>query len=192
MSTTTGLSLVLVNEATSGVARITVYRAMKSSGLGSGTVTANFGGQTQEDIWISQAEYSGTDTSGSDGSGALIQSVAADSGGVSVSTIGGTLAAFGSVNNLGFFGATWRNPSGLTTFTASSSWTELLDVVAGGTNGSHGAANSTGSTPAFSSTSDGAIGVAAIVGVEIKAAGGVATQTNILGPTTITGTTGVK
>lgn len=77
--------------------RITVFRAMGSS-PSSGAITIDFAGQVQ--AWIQWAldEFSGIDTSGTNGSGAIVQSaVNQDTGAVSSLTV--TLGAFSSASN---------------------------------------------------------------------------------------------
>lgn len=125
-STTTGLTFVdtgLANGWASGAGAMSVYRALKSSGLSAGTVTANFTNNRTGCI-IMVIEWDGVDTSGTDGSGAIAQAVGRT--GIAGSTPTVPLAAFGSANNgtFGTFGA--GNSSGITVggaFASASSTT---------------------------------------------------------------------
>lgn len=77
--------------------RLTLFRAMGSS-PSSGAVTFDFGGQTQTGCGWSVIEYTGMDTTGTNGSGAIVQSAKNASVGTATSlTV--TLAAFSSTNN---------------------------------------------------------------------------------------------
>jgi hypothetical protein len=100
-----GLTWVQVATVTEpgGSERITVFRAMKSSGLTSGTLTADFGGVTQTGFAIVVDEFTGTDTTGSDGAGAIVQSATGSGSAVTSSSV--TLAAFGDATNNAAFGA---------------------------------------------------------------------------------------
>lgn len=108
--------------------RVTVFRAMSAS-PGSGAVTIDFAGQSQTACLWSIDDFTGTDTSGSNGAGAIVQTV---SGLVTGSSTGGTvnLAALGSSNNAAFGGCHRNNNSLLT---AGSGFTVLSpgDTVGG-------------------------------------------------------------
>ena len=70
-----------------------------------GAITFDFGGQSQSGAAWSIVEYAGVDTGGTNGSAAVVQSVAAGTGANATSqTI--TLAAFSNASNatVGFFG----------------------------------------------------------------------------------------
>jgi hypothetical protein len=71
--------------------RLTLFRALKSSGVTSGTFTIDFAGQTQTGCRYSLLELTPTDLSGSDGSGAI-----ADSG-----TAAGDASSSGSITFTG-------------------------------------------------------------------------------------------
>lgn len=98
-----GLTWVVINsvvyDATSSSRRrVTCLRAMGAS-PSSGAVAIDFGGQNQTDVaWVVD-ELSSIDTSGTNGSGAIVQTALASDGTNTVSTITATLAAFGSTNN---------------------------------------------------------------------------------------------
>lgn len=100
--------------------RVTVFRALSAS-PGSGTVTIDFAGQSQTACLWAIDDFSGTDTSGSNGAGAIVQVV---SGLVTGTSTGTTinLAALGSANNAAFGGCHRNNNSLLT---AGSGFTVL-------------------------------------------------------------------
>lgn len=82
---------------TSGLRRITLFRAMGAS-PSSGAVTISFSSQTQQGTCWSLVQYTGADTSGTNGSGAIVQSAKAASVGNAMSlTV--TLSAFSSAGN---------------------------------------------------------------------------------------------
>ena len=114
--TATGLGLtwvavnsVVYDTTSSSRKRITTLRALGT--VTPGTITIDFGGQNQTHVYWSVDQVSGIDTSGTNGSGAIVQSatnkdetpIAADG------TLTVTLAAFGNTNN-GTFGAFAADP----------------------------------------------------------------------------------
>lgn len=104
--------------------RLTIFRAMGAS-PSTGRITMDFGGQTQGSCNWSVSEYDGIDTSGSNGSGAIVQS-ATNSADSSAGPLTVTLAAFGNANNATFaaFG------SGLNgSFAPNGGLTEIHDVA---------------------------------------------------------------
>lgn len=93
--------LTKVNTANSD--RVTVFRALKSSGLSSGTLTATYNaGVSQTGHSIVVEEFSGTDTSGTDGSGAILQAIGSSGTGTSGSV---ALSSFTDATNNVAFGA---------------------------------------------------------------------------------------
>jgi hypothetical protein len=109
-ATGNGLTWVAVNSVvwdttSSSRKRVTVLRAMGAS-PSAGAVTIDFAGQNQTDVVWTIDELSGTDTSGTNGSGAIVQSATNidETGANSTFTV--TLAAFSSVNNATFGGMT--------------------------------------------------------------------------------------
>lgn len=104
-----------------GVRRLTLFRSLGAS-PSAGAVTFNLGGQTQTGCVWSVVEFSGIDTSGSNGSGAIVQFDTEASAG-SVSSLTSTLAAFSSVNNAtaGGFGYPLNSGNG----TNGSGFTEV-------------------------------------------------------------------
>jgi len=104
----------------------TLFRAMGAS-PSSGAISIDFGGQNQTDVLWSVDEVSGMDTSGTNGSGAIVQSVTnidEVSGG---GTITVTLAAFSDTNNgtFGIFGADTNTTIGVPLGTVGSGFTLL-------------------------------------------------------------------
>ena len=108
--------------------KLSVLRTMVASDQTS-AVTIDFGGQNQTDVeWSIEVTDATVDTSGSNGSGAVVQVVKgtdANGGAITVN-----LGAFGNVNNatMGFF----ANDSGTGTMTAGSGFA-ALGVNAGAT-----------------------------------------------------------
>lgn len=176
--TVTGNSLtwVVVNSVvydttSSSRRRVTCLRAMGSS-PSSGTVSIDFGGQNQTDVgWVID-ELSSIDTSGTNGSGAVVQSALASDGTNTVSTITATLSAFGSANNatygsIGAGGNTF-------TITAGSGFTIIGDIAPSGNMRASSEFRSDNDTSVdFSMSGNQEMG---LVAIEIKAAS-VATST---------------
>lgn len=104
---------------------IELWRAMGSS-PSSGAITINTTESETGAEWIVD-EISGTDTSGSNGSGAVVQSVTNTSTGTGVSSLTVTLGAFSSANNMtyGFF----ANDTGSDDTTAGSGFTRIGNVA---------------------------------------------------------------
>jgi hypothetical protein len=128
-ATGNGLTWVQVNSVAydaGGSSRrtLTVLRAMGAS-PSSGAITIAFAGVTQTDCLWSVDQFSGIDTSGTNGSGAIVQSntVIDPNGG----TVTVTLAAFGSADNatFGAFGDSsttlWTQGSGFTALGSKAS-----------------------------------------------------------------------
>lgn len=172
--TVTGAGLTWVQVATvvydntsSSRRRLTVFRAM---GAGSaGALTIDFGGQTQTSATWDLTEFDGVDTSGTNGSGAVVQSATNFDGGTTATSITATLSAFGSVNNA-TYGAGGSGQTG-NTAAVGSGFTQISN---GSPDGEAGQLcitefkNSNDTTVDASFTPTGSeIG---IIGVEIKAA----------------------
>jgi hypothetical protein len=105
-ATGNGLTWVLVKTVvfdTTGSSRrkVSVLRALGAS-PSAGAIAIDFGGQAQTDVLWEVDQFSGVDTTGTNGSGAVVQSVSAIDETGSVTTLTVTLAAFGSVNNATF------------------------------------------------------------------------------------------
>src|SRR4029077_20719137 len=73
ISSSTGLNFVQVNTVDLNNRSLTVFRAMKASGLSSGTITISWASAV-DNITIHLVELNGVDTSGADGAGAIVQS----------------------------------------------------------------------------------------------------------------------
>lgn len=125
-ATSTGATWVAVNSivydtTSSSRKRLTVLRTMVGSNQ-TGTIAIDFGGQNQTDVeWSVETSDATVDTSGTNGSGATVQSAVgtdADGGTITV-----TLAAFGSSDNA-TYGA-FANDSGTGTMTAGSGFAAL-------------------------------------------------------------------
>ena len=80
-----------------GLRRITLFRAMGAAPTAGG-ITISFGTQTQTGCAWSVAQYTGMDTTGTNGSGAIVQS-ATNFVATTATSVTVTLAAFASVNN---------------------------------------------------------------------------------------------
>ena len=143
-----GLTWVLVNSvsyktesAPSPKASVAVYRAMGASPT-TGPLTITYSGNKPDVITWSLVEFAGVDTSGTNGSGAVRQSVSGfDNTPWPVSGLSLTLAALGSANNAtyGAFQSDWDagGTSGPVTLTAGSGYSMLhtngADMVWSGT-----------------------------------------------------------
>jgi len=139
---------------------VTVFRSMGAS-PSSGAITISFGGVTQTDCLWSVDQLSGTDTSGTNGSGAIVQfAKATESDGSTLVT----LSAFSSTDNatFGAFG-----DSSTTLMTVGTGFTQL---------GRQGSSNSVGILTQWRNNNDTSVtctGAATDTGgiaIEIKAA----------------------
>lgn len=128
------VNTVVYDDSSASRKRVSVFRAMGAS-PSSGAVTADFAGQSHTDATISIDEFSGIDTSGTNGSGAIVQSVVDKWTDTSHSTLSITLAAFGSGANATFGGF---GMFGSATSTPGSGFLELFDFITGGTLSSTG------------------------------------------------------
>lgn len=124
-----GLTFTKITErldTTNGLA-ISVWRALEAS-PSSGALTISFANATSQAMW-SVLEVSGADTTGTNGSGSVVQSATnADLTGAAAA-ITTTLSAFGSATNGAMSAALWVN-TGVTpaTATADTGWTEVHEV----------------------------------------------------------------
>lgn len=123
--TATGCGLTWVAVASAAFAgfspKITLFRAMGASPT-PGAVTFDFASQTQVHAIWSITQFDGTDTTGTNGSGAIVQAVA-DLTTSSVSTFTITLAAFANSTNATAGG--FVEAAGTADFTAGSGFTIL-------------------------------------------------------------------
>ena len=191
ITTTTGLEFVEIsNQLISVNPRVTLFRAMKPSGLSSGTATVVLTGQTQSRIHCVIDEFDVVDTSGADGAGAIVQLVQGVNASDTNTSFTRTLAAFGSVNNGTYFGAAWADPNAdFTTATPNAGFEEIADTNAY-LNASmnrlkrHVAWRADNSTECTSTLDDGHDAKVGMVAVELKAAGagGGITLTQLEGP----------
>lgn len=120
-SSMTGNGLTWVQVATRLAAYgVCLYRAMGAS-PSSGAVTINFASSPIRLVW-GIAEFDGVDTSGTNGSGAIVQSATDESHNTGTLTV--TLGAFGSANNATFgtfgHGSTLNPESGYTEISEAS------------------------------------------------------------------------
>ena len=90
------MTWVQVATVTYSAARLTLFRGLSAS-PGSGALTFDFGGDNQDQCHWSINEFANVDLSGTNGSGAIVQS--ATNSGIDVSPLTVTLNAFSSVNN---------------------------------------------------------------------------------------------
>lgn len=117
------IDTILPDDASSSRSRITMFRAMGSSPT-AGALTTDHGGQTQDRCTVTVDEFIGVDTSGTNGSGAVVQSAKNRvTGGTSLTV---TLAAFGSSSNAtyGAFGISYTS-----TDTVGTGFTELSNAI---------------------------------------------------------------
>jgi len=121
------LTYVFVDETPgSDSRRVFLFRAMGASPT-AGDITVTFS-NSQDIVHWAITEWSGVDTSGTDGSGAVVQSVNDEDTGTTTITV--TLAAFGdATNNVSYISIGTLTGSG--TRTQESGYTELVDDSAG-------------------------------------------------------------
>jgi hypothetical protein len=127
-ATSTGATWVEVNsnnyDNSGSQKRTTVLRTLVGSNQ-TGAVTIDFASQTQSDVVWAIDEFTGMDTTGTNGSGAVVQSVVNQDRTGSGTTLTTTLAAFGSASN-----ATWGACSignGASTSTAGSGFAKVSE-----------------------------------------------------------------
>lgn len=140
--------------------RLTVFRAMGAS-PSAGAITFDFGATSHTSFTWAVVQFTNVDTSGTNGSGAVVQAVP-DTAAAST-TITGTLAALESANNVhaAFVGLDIQ-----TAITADADFGELAQETIGNGNQrlqAASAVNETACTPTYA-TAD-----ACIVSVEVKA-----------------------
>ena len=178
LPTVTGASMTWVQVSTqlssANNLRITVFRGLSAT-PGTGALTMDYGGTTQlRSRWI-VSEFGNVDTSGTNGSGAIVQAVpGADVGAPDLFSLTITLAAFGDVDN-----ATWGTvmvSGGTTVIDPGTGFTEIADdALPGPVQSQWKATNDTTVDWSWTDASSDAIGVA----VEIKE-GSAAAATNFL------------
>jgi RHS repeat-associated protein len=126
-----GLTWVAVDsrvydDTSSSRRRITLFRAMGAS-PSSGALTISFGGQTQTTYTAIVDQASGIDTSGTNGSGAVVQSANNYDASASVSSLNVTLGSFGNTSNTTY--GTFANANGTDSSTAGSGFTKYGDIA---------------------------------------------------------------
>ena len=115
----------VVYDDTGSQKRVTLFRAMGAS-PSAGALTADFAGQSQSDCTITIDEATGMDTTGTNGSGAIVQSVTNSDKTGSGTSLSATLAAFGSGRN-GTYGVCAIGNVG--TFTPGSGFSTVSSVA---------------------------------------------------------------
>lgn len=122
-----GLTLVQIDteETASNNQRLTVFRAMKPSGLSAGAITFTWSATQQAVAW-SVDEVTGMDTSGTNGAGAIVQEVVGTGSSAAPSI---TLAAFSGLTNatIGCFANNNNGNSNPGTVTAGSGFALLIN-----------------------------------------------------------------
>lgn len=160
---------VVYDTTSSSRRRLTVFRGLDASPT-TGTLVIDCGGQAHTNCDWAIDEWSGMDTSGTSGSGAIVQSATNFSGGAS--TLTATLSAFSSVNNATFGAAGTALDHAIT----EAGWTQLSDQIDSVSTAQASAfIVSNDTTVTFTQASPAEFGV---IGIEIKAAA-TGTPTNL-------------
>lgn len=138
-----GLTWVAINSqtvATGGDSlRVTVFRSMGAA-PSTGVITINYGGVTHAFSTWSVVEFDGVDTSGTNGSGAVVQSAVGS--GTSTTALA-TLAAFGSASNATYGASQWNGgpvtegagftelhePRAFATYSLETEWKNSADTT---------------------------------------------------------------
>lgn len=94
------IASVYYDTTSSSRKKLTVFRALGTAS--SGALTADFGGQTQTHVSWAVDEVSGMDTTGTNGSGAIVQYATNQDETISSATITATLSAFSSSTNAAY------------------------------------------------------------------------------------------
>lgn len=130
----TWVQIATNNFDTAGTQRtVTLFRALGPSPT-AGALTASFGGNTQTACTITVDQFSGADTGGTNGSGAIVQSATNAEASQAAATFTITLAAFSSANNATYGTATngdavnFTAGTGFTGLGASGSATPLINT----------------------------------------------------------------
>lgn len=127
-ATGNGLTWVVINSViwdstSSSRKRLTLLRAMGAS-PSTGAITIDFGGQNQTDINWSVDQVSGIDISGTNGSGAVVQSATNKDESGTAATLTVALSGFGSTDN-GTFGVLSGDGTGTNTFSAGTGFSSI-------------------------------------------------------------------
>jgi hypothetical protein len=170
--------------------RITVLRRMPGSNE-TGAHTIDFGGVSQaETRWSIDQSDANVSTSGSNGSGAVVQSATGTA--ATATTVSATLGAFASANN-GTFGAFGGFGGTATAWTPGTGFTELSDGAGGGANDvrihtSYRSDNDTTVDATINVTTD----YLGAIGIEVAAASAASLNVAQSGQTSIAGTVSVS
>lgn len=115
-----GLTWVQIDTTTRNNNRVTVFRALKTSGASTGTLTIDFAGTTQSNCLWQVTEWTGMPTTGTNGSDAVTQYASANQAGTNASvTLPNAVTTDGAT-----FGAVFVNSASFTA-TAGTGFTEL-------------------------------------------------------------------
>lgn len=107
--------------------RITILRRMPASNE-TGTHTIDFGGTAQTEVmWSIDQSDANVDTTGTNGSGAIVQTATGSGNGTALLA---TLAAFGSTDN-GTFGGCTIYANGMSPWTVGTGFTALANIAGG-------------------------------------------------------------
>lgn len=119
--TITGASMTfnLIGSVSSTDNRISIFRSLSAS-PGSGALTIDFAGQSQNNVFWSIAEFGGVPTTGINGADAVVQFATNTAG--SANNLAVTLAAFAKNNNV-TYGGIYTNAEVL--FTKGANFTEV-------------------------------------------------------------------
>lgn len=116
---------IITDSSGSSRRRLSLFRSLGAS-PSSGAITIDCGGQSNSGvIWIVD-EFAGVDTSGTNGSGAVVQSGEVIDESITTGDISVTLAAFGNVNNATY--GCFNSADGAHTFTEGTGFS-LIDTV---------------------------------------------------------------
>lgn len=117
---------VVYDNTSSSRRRLTLFRAMGAS-PSTGAITIDYGGQLQTTVLWAVQQGSGTDTTGTNGSGAVVQAVTNSDPTATATSLTVTLAAFSSVNNATY--GVFANGDGSATRTLGAGFTTLSDLA---------------------------------------------------------------
>src|SRR3989344_2577104 len=171
-----GLTWVQINTQSFGARQnLTLFRSMGAS-PSAGVITIDTGGDTMDMVSWTVAEFDGVDTSGTNGSGAIVQNAVNSTTGATSLTV--PLAAFGSANNATY--GTFTHSQFNEGIAQGTGFTELADSFAAGVYGTESEWRNDNDTSVDASwvTSGNAAGIA----VEIKAAAGAAPTVTDVNP----------
>jgi hypothetical protein len=172
------VATVAFNTIASPTYRVSVYRAMGAS-PSSGAVTIDLAGNVHTTCAWSIVEFDGVDTTGTNGSGAVVQSATNSEDNDADQAISVTLSAFGAADNRPYFTGL-ANRFSAVNWTKESGYTDLHQVAVGAENLSLFTAWHDSATDTSPSAT---VGVANLelgaIALEIKAAAGGTTEYTI-------------